>query len=729
MKRKFLIAVLICQLALSALAQQTVPQKQASPPQADPQQASRDDDVVKITTNLVQVDPVITDKDGKVVTDLRSDEVEIFEDGKPQKITHFSFVPLESSERPTDNVAIRPVDKNAPPVPSPRLRPEDVRRTIAVVVDDLGLNNEGIYFVRKALKKFLDQQMQPGDLVAIIRTGGGIGALQQFTSDKRQLYAALERVKFNPFSRAVGDFNPLSPDPMATTGKGMSDANDVDRERGDDLDQVREDLFAVGTLGAVNYVVRGLQTLPGRKSVVLMSGGLTLFRINNTTQNSRVSDAVARLIDLANRASVVIYTIDARGLETLNLTAADSNIHIDQVGALLSGLRGNSFAKQEGLKELADATGGIAFLNSNDLAGGIRRALDDQRGYYLIGYRPDESTFEQARGRRLFHHVTLRVKRPGKFTVRMRNGFFGVPEEQRAVATLTPRDLLMAALTSPFGSSGVNLRLTSLFFNDPKLGSTMRSLLYIKASDLTFSDQPGGWHQSVVDLVATTFGDNGILVDQLSQTHTLRLRDKAYENALKNGITYSINIPIKKAGAYQLRTALRDVGSNRVGSASQFVEVPDINKKRLTLSGLISRGVDPNAYQHASAGAGSDAADANYEVTDPHSNAALRQFKLGMVVEYGLAIYNAQVDRATGKPQLQTQVRLFRDGQPVFVGKEVLLDVSNQPDLRRLATNGAVQLASEMEPGEYVLQLVVTDLLRKDRYRVATQWLDFEVVK
>src|SRR6201999_861396 len=96
----------------------------------------------------------------------------------------------------------KPADKNAPPAPPVRLRPDQVQRTMALVVDDLGLSFESAVLVRRALKKFVDEQMQPNDLVAIIRTGSGIGALQQFTSDKRQLYAAVERVKWNGLGRS-----------------------------------------------------------------------------------------------------------------------------------------------------------------------------------------------------------------------------------------------------------------------------------------------------------------------------------------------------------------------------------------------------------------------------------------------------------------------------------------------------------------------------------------------
>src|SRR3989442_1704303 len=80
--------------------------------------------------------------------------------------------------------------------------PEQVRRSIALVVDDLGLSFESVYYVRNAIKKFVDQQMKPGDLVAIIRTGAGVGALQQFTTDKQLLYAAIDRIKWNAYGRS-----------------------------------------------------------------------------------------------------------------------------------------------------------------------------------------------------------------------------------------------------------------------------------------------------------------------------------------------------------------------------------------------------------------------------------------------------------------------------------------------------------------------------------------------
>ena len=721
----------------SATTQSSTPQSSAQPsptpppspiPQQRPQAA--EEDVVRINTNLVQVDAVITDRNGKLVTDLRPEEVQIFEDGRSQKITHFSFITTAlSSAQPAKSA--KTIDKNAPPAPPVTLRPEQVRRTIAIIVDDLGLSFESTYFVRHALKKFVDEQMQPGDLVAIIRTGGGIGALQQFTSDKRMLYAAIDRVKWYVTGRGgVSAFAPIE------DNSNMSEAAQAANE---DLNQFREDVFSVGTLGAVSYVVKGLRELPGRKSILLVSDGFRIYNRDDPTRSYRALQALQRLIDQASRASVVIYTMNATGLQTLGLTAADNTggMTADQIEQQLFSRRTAAFDSQEGLDYLARQTGGIAIKNTNDLSGGIKRVLEDQRSYYLIGYRPDESTFNQKTGRRTFHHLSLKVKRAGKYNVRMRNGFYGVSDEAANLAPRTPQQQMIAALISPFGSAGVHMRLTSLFGNDPKLGSFMRSMLHVNANDLTFTDEPDGSHKTKINFLAITFGDDGTPVEQISGPATLTVRADRYQRVLKDGFVYFITVPIKKPGAYQLRVAVRDQGSERVGSASQFVEVPDIKKNRLNVSGVVLNGVETappkkqesgDASRSGSQPAGSQNAERD-ELVSATNSAAVRQFSRGQIMQYGCVIYNAHTDKTTGQPQLQIQARVFRGGQPVFTGKPQPFNLTNPADLKRLSVNGAIQLGTDMTPGEYVLQVVVTDLLANQKHRVATQSIDFEIVR
>src|SRR5437773_5113675 len=591
MKNSWLsVAFLITQLAVGSFAQQPTATPAPPPvPQQRPQQPEPED-VVRITTNLVQVDAVVTDKSGKPVTDIKPEEIEVFEDGRKQKTTHFAYILTESLEaRPGNTTA---ADKNAPAVPPTRLKREDIRRTIAIVVDDLGLSFESTYYVRRALKKFVDAQMQVGDLVAISRTSGGMGALQQFTADKRQLYAAIERVKWNAVGRGgVSAFAPIQPPTPGEFGAEIDAHNE-------ELNQFREDVFAVGTLGAISYVVKGLRELPGRKSVLLISDGFRIYNQEDASRNYLALQRLRRLIDEAGRASVVIYTMNATGLQTMGFTAADDLSGRDTQGFedALSSRRNAAFETQQGLDFLAQQTGGIAIRNTNDLSGGIRRIMEDQKGYYLIGYRPDQSTFDLRTGRRQFHKLSMKVLRPGKFKVRMRNGFFGVTDEEAHPTQRTLAQQMVGALTSPFGATGVHLQLTSLFANDLKAGSYMRSILHINGNDLTFTEEPNHFHKTVFDILAMTFGDNGTLVDKpTGRTYTIQLPDELYKRVLRDGLVYYLTVPIKKPGAYQLRMSLRDSSSERIGSASQFVEVPDLKKNRLALSGIVLRAETPNA--------------------------------------------------------------------------------------------------------------------------------------
>ena len=156
----------------------------------------------------MQVDAVVTDSKNHPVTNLQAKDFEILQDGVPQVITNLSYIreaAPDTGQRPTS------LTKNAVAPPPRELKPQEIRRVVALVVDDLGLSFERPAYVHMAMKKFVDEQMLPGDLVAILRTGGGIGTLQQFTSDKRLLYAAIDRVKFNAQGRVgISSFEPLA---------------------------------------------------------------------------------------------------------------------------------------------------------------------------------------------------------------------------------------------------------------------------------------------------------------------------------------------------------------------------------------------------------------------------------------------------------------------------------------------------------------------------------------
>ncbi len=757
-KQASLVLVLTLSLLVQVFGQRPV-SPSASPQQ---QQADDDDEVVRITTNLVQVDAVVTDGDGKQVTDLRPEEIEILEDGRAQKISNFSYIATQPAlaNQPAAPIASPSTARVAPPPPL-NLRPEQVRRTIALVIDDLGLSFESTAQVRGSLKKFVNEQMEANDLVAIIRTSAGAGALQQFTSDKRLLYAAIERVRWYPMGGGgVSAFAPLERDPtIQFSGNANEKAARLARtsekaaeEASEERNQLREELFAVGTLGALSFVVRGLRELPGRKSILLFSDGLQLLTkiksanrrsgensegssqikdspSDNVSTNTRVLEALQRLTDQANRSSVVIYTMDARGLQTLSLKAEDnaSDSSAERIEQQLFDRRQEFFNTQSGLEYLSRLTGGFAIRDSNDLNKGIRRVLDDQSGYYLIGYRPDEATFNSA-GRSKFHRVTVRAKRPG-LRVRSRSGFYGVENKETRPGDSNSRESMMVALASPFNSGDLRVRLTSLFGNDQRTGSVMYSMLHIDGRDLTFKETKEGWQTAAIDVAAYTFGSAGDVVNSFNERHTIEVRGDTYNNILHNGLIYTINLPVKKAGAYQLRVAVRDTDSKRVGSASQFIEVPDIARNRLTLSGLVVMGIDPKSKDTANASVGGNGQNTEEEEADAQSSPAVRRLKGGMALRYVYTIYNAQLDGSTRRPRLQTQVRLFRDGKEVYTGKPTPYEMDELPNLTHLRAGGRIQLGKDAPPGEYMLQVIVTDALAKEEYRTVTQWIDFEIVK
>lgn len=685
-------------------------------------------DVVKISTTLVQVDATVTDQKGRIVSDLRPEDFEVYQNGKKQTLTAFSFV-SSVSERAV--AARERRGKDAIPEPPAVIRPESVKRSIALVVDDLTLSFESVYQVRRALKKFVDEQMQDGDLVAIIRTSGGLGALQQFTNDKRQLYAAIEKVKWNLLgSGGVSAFAPIEATPLETAAaNGATISQEMLDSEADFIrnsNQFRANLFASGTLGAINFILNGMAELPGRKSIMLLSDGFRLFDTGKDEfrdTNADIAMRMRRLVDLANRASVVIHTIDARGLQALGFTAADNTAFLSQ-GAISQRFRDRSdelFETQEGLSVLARETGGTSILNSNDLVKGIRKLLDDQ-SYYLIGYEPDEDTFDRRDSR--FNKLEIKVTRPG-LKVRYRSGFFGFSDEpdRTGMPVAATERSLSSALTSPFAISEIELRMNALFGSDAGVGPYIRTFLHIDGADLQFSEADSGKRTATFDILAVVFGDNGVPADQLSKTYTMTVSEATYKEIIDTGFVYDLVFPMKRPGPYQLRLALRDRATEKLGTANQFVEVPNLKKKKLVLSGI---GLESVSFEDWSRNSGGKAgSDANMR-SNPVSDTALRRFTRGNVLNYGGKVFNLQ--RNSGPANVTYKTRVFRDGKLEFEGKPQPVSVTGQARNPQVEFLGSLNLGNAMELGEYVLQIVLIEQISAKKRNISTQFVQFELV-
>lgn len=695
--------VLLC-VFVSAFAQQ--PSATSTPSANEPSK----EDILRVTTNLVQVDAVVLDKHGKQVTDLQPRDFIISEDGRPQDITNFSYISTGAVRPAEPRTAKRPTDKTLREAPTDVV-PKDARpRIVALVVDDLSLSFESMYYARQALKKFVDEQIQPTDLVAILRTSGGSGLWQQFTTDKQQLRAAINRLQFG--ARARPGIRSLSVDEDADWSKRRADI-------------YRTETFSVGTLSALGYIVNGLSALPGRKSIVLLSDNLPQFF--GREKSERIIDPLQRLVQQANRAAVNIYTISALGLPTLSVTAADgflgssSNPSAVRLPSVIP-RRAREFRESEsGLEYLATETGGFFSHNNNDLTSGLRRVLEEQEGYYLIGYRPSDSSINAATGRRESHVVTVRVNRPD-LKARMRTGSYAAVNESARLVPRTVKEQLFAALTSPFTVSEIMVRLTSLFKHSARSGSSIHSLIHVDRNSLKFT-QVNDSYQAKVDLLLIVVAENGRVIDERNHTETIRIPASDYPAGLQPPTVFSLKVPVAKAGAYQLRMAVRDATSAQVGSFTQFIEVPALDNDRLTLSGIYLRG--QGARQLANP-LRTESPKQRDEI-ELELSPAVRRFRSGMMLDYACEIYNAQINMRTHQPELATQVRLFHEGREVFASDLSPLNRSSAQSVSQPALIGHLRLGAQMPAGQYMLQVIVIDRLAKGKEQAAVQWIDFEI--
>ena len=384
---------------------------------------TQSDDVVRITTNLVQIDAIVT-KNGKPIRDLKAEDFEIFEDGRRQEITSFAYisnvadnagvVPATSSKDP--NVLADPTSPASPPTEIPR-------RRIALVVDDYGLSAQSMSEVRRQTRKFIDEQLNPNDEITIVLTSRAKRVVPHFTNDKSRLNQEWEQLNWNQCSR-VGV--KLMPRVGSNAGVGCGGVGSYD-----------------DSIVALRSVVTALDQVPGRKSMIIFSDDMPLREEERFTRGGSVlqpdprqddahnySTMLKRVAEMAIRSSVVIYGVDAGGLQDIGLTAADATTR-----PMVSGSEGNGIFvnqlrnrsrllqyRRAGAEMIAKQTGGFLVHNQNEFQ--FDKILEDQSGYYLIGYRPDSETFNKK-----FKSLRARVKKPG-LQVRTRSGFFGLTEDE-----------------------------------------------------------------------------------------------------------------------------------------------------------------------------------------------------------------------------------------------------------------------------------------------------------
>ncbi|MBN1568841.1 MAG: VWA domain-containing protein [Acidobacteria bacterium] len=683
--------------------------------------STEEDFKIRIGVEEVRIDAVVVDGKGRQITDLMADDFEIYQDGQPQKVTSSTYI-VERQTSP-DKKTVRAQEPEKPPqIPARALTKGVVRRTIVFLVDDLSMSFQDLHNARMSLQKFVETQMYPGDLVAIMQTGKGNAGLQAFSSDKRELLARIGSIRWSMNLQSGG----------------------------------------IQQIASLAYGIKALRDVPGRKFLFLLSAQIML-------PEKEDSDALFnRLADEALRAGVVIHTLDILGgINSQTITGLDKDkavkertldaetrphrysisptaednmprspgeiaqleneAKLDQIfGPRQSEVRRLQAQERMVNREspLSQKTGGIFLTGNNFFIDGIGIAEEEMKGYYLLSYVPAANTFTSGSSSAAYHKVTIKVKRPGS-VVHTRDGFYGNPGASMEAAK--DRNPLEDALFSPFRYSDLKLSLASGYINDPQKGYLLRAWLHLDGQRLGFVNEKDGGHSISLEAVAATSDIHSIIQDSGSTRIGFRVNSKDIQWIRENGIRFSLSLPAQKAGAYYVRVAVKDQSSGAIGSAYQFIEIPDLKRDGLSLSSIFILNRDDDAAWIQSGAAEEPRGQPNRSRQIARRSQALRSYMPGEGFEYLTIVYGAETKSGL-PPDLEYQFALYGNGKEILKSKPEAVDIRGAKDPARILIRKRLKLKNGMQPGDYVLQLRVMDKRSHER-NLATQTLDFEIAE
>ena len=659
-----------------------------------------------ISVDRVQIGAVVTDSKGRHVSDLGIGDFIVLDDGKPQQLTHCEYIRLAKRGPALPPTSSRVPRLAVPPQITQELTREQVNRAIVILLDDEAFAPETIPAVQGAGRSLIQQSLQPGDLVALIRTSSGNGSLEQFTSDKRILLESCESIRWRPESRGnPGMLQQISGHVIGEDMSGYLVALSIQR-----------------TGAVLSYVTTALGNLPGRKAIFLISQSLpygTIYADPHSAMSAPTD--LGKMVNQALRAGVVMYTIDPTPLSSLtpgaeydvtrDYTAQHGTAGWGDAGAgagvisnravmrQLNGYTDRALGLLEfyrgGLRLLAEGTGGTMAADT-DTGAALGRFADDLQGYYLLTYKPQspERYFAVKKGQPPpFHSVKIRVRRSGMH-VRSYAGYIAGPDP--ADTDTSVRGEISKALFSPFAASGIRLGLTPVFTQPTPASPELSLLLHIAARDLSFTLSDDGRHRAGFELVARTAGERNEPADVVTKQATLQLQESSYRDAMLMGLAYRIPVPVKRAGLYEVRVAIRDTTNGKLGSAREYVEVPDLKNGRPAVSGVLVYNAGPRRPDAAAPGI-----------------AEMRLFRREDSLGYACQFFNAKSARA--------EARIVRDGKQVMAVTIEALDTASGTGTAK----GVVPLAA-LDPGNYILQIMITR--EQGRDVTASQWIDFEIV-
>ena len=526
----------------------------------------------KVKVNLVLVPVVVRDSKGNAVGNLRREDFQLSDGGKPQVIKYFSQETPETRAARAKTAVEGTASEAKPvevPAPAPAVAPQ---RFVAYVFDDLHLKFDEIAQTRQAADRQLSQ-LRPTDRAALYTTSGM--NMVEFTDDVASLHQAL--FKLRPQPHAVGTTCPnlsyylaeriVNEDPLALeVGKQQAEEDchiRRDGSRAIEIMLTSMTKFAARqgvslhawetgvTLELLKDVVRRMSPLRGERSVVVVSPGFY-----NPDWHERLSE----IIENATRSNVVINALDARGVYVF--AAYDASVENPRSSLRFQYERTDSEVQIASLEELAEGTGGTLY-RQNDFDEGFRRTVAPVEYAYVLGFTPQNLKSDGS-----FHKLKVRLREPRHLTVQARRGYFA----PKAIAdpAEVARQEVEAAMFSQDEVHEIPVELTTQFFKTSPADAKLSVFVRADVTKLPLRKE-GDRNRDELAIYAAVFDRNGNFVTGTGKIVELRLRDQTLAR-LASGLTIKTGLDLK-TGNYLLRVVVRDAGGQLLSAQNRAVQI------------------------------------------------------------------------------------------------------------------------------------------------------------
>jgi VWFA-related protein len=672
------------------------------------QNPSGQDQPIRVKTELIDLRAVITDKRGQPITDLKKEDFELTENGKPQEVSFFSVVkiPGRGEGRQPENSP----SNVTPGVPAGTTRPaEMIGRTVLLYVDTLHLSTQSLLSVKQSLRKFIDERLTDQDLTAIVTSAGSLGVVEQFTRDRRVLRYAVDRLGSRPNARD----SLLTPYIAGMVDRGDREALQVARAiyiaeehvppNDPSITQMvqmksRQVLAEAtymrrATLITLREVVQRLNDLPGQRLLVMVSDGFTLFDAGGGQDTNDLQSVTSRAV----QSGVVIYSIDAKGLQPSALFDASlGNIPNDP--RISSYVSAGERDLENGLNALAKDTGGEAFFNTNDTAGAMGRALDDNQVYYTLGYYPAIVESDKK-----FRKIVIKIKNHPDYKVRAQRGYLPAELAKKAKEeeAKTPQQRFVNAILAPLPLTEIGVTAIPSFVEIPEDTAQVSLQIHIDGKTLTYREE-NGRYRFEAEILTMIYNSDGKRVDLKSETINGNLTPARMEVAKQTEFEYNRRVQLKP-GLYQIRVGVTEPANERTGTAAAWIETPDLSKKnKLALSSLLLSDAQQVGIQEPASNNAQAAAPQFSKMVQ-----GVRYYKADQPVVYFFRLYNAVNDKA--EADLMIEIEILQD-------EKTILTIPWQPvttrqlgkDAKGLVVGGQFAMRN-IQPGIYDLRVSVKD--------------------